>query len=266
VLCAAMVAGGFVVAGIGAFYLLAKREEPLGKRFVTGGVAVALAFSMLTIFPTGDRNSADITKYQPVKLAAMEGLFETTNGAPLAIIGMPDTKSATLIDPILVPDVLSFLAYGNFNADVKGLKAYATELWPPVELTYYSYHIMVGLGTIFIAVAGIAALLLLWGRRLFATRPVLWLLMLMMPFPYIANEAGWMTTEVGRQPWIIYGLMKTNEAVSPNVVTGETLFTLIGFCGMYFVLGVLFIYLVIREIALGPGGHVPSAHEAEQPA
>jgi cytochrome d ubiquinol oxidase subunit I len=266
VLCGALVAGGFVVAGIGALYLLSGREPSIARRFVTGGVSVALVFSLLAIFPTGDRNSADITAYQPVKLAAMEGLFDTTNGAPLAIIGMPDTKSRTLIDPILVPDVLSFLAYGNFNANVKGLKEYATELWPPVELTYYAYHIMVGLGTIFVAVAGLAALLLVWGKRLFATPLMLWALMLIMPFPYIANEAGWMTTEVGRQPWIIYGLMKTSEGMSPNVVTGETLFTLIGFCGMYFVLGVLFIYLVLREIAYGPGGRVPSAHEAELPA
>jgi cytochrome d ubiquinol oxidase subunit I len=264
VLCAALVAGGFVVSGVGAYYLLAKRDESIARRFVSAGVLVALIFSMATIFPTGDRNGSDITKYQPIKLAAMEGLFDTTDGAPLAIIGMPDMQSRKLIDPMLVPSVLSFLAYGNFNANVKGLNEFATELWPPVELTYYAYHIMVGLGTIFIAVAGLAALLLAWGKRLFRTPLMLWALMLLMPFPYIANEAGWVTTEVGRQPWIIYGLMRTNEGVSPNVVTGETLFTLIGFSGMYFVLGVLFIYLVVREIAIGPNAeHAPSTHGYE---
>ncbi len=215
------------------------------------GVIVALIFSMLAVFPTGDRNSADVTKYQPIKLAAMEGLFNTTKGAPLAIIGMPDTANRTLIDPVFVPDVLSFLAYGNFTANVKGLSDYATELWPPVELTYYAYHVMVGLGTIFTGVAALAALWL-WRKRLFEARPILWLLMLTMPFPYIANEAGWVTTEVGRQPWIIYGLMKTVQGASPNVVTGETLFTLIGFVGMYFMLGVLFLYLTLREIGMGP--------------
>jgi cytochrome bd ubiquinol oxidase subunit I len=250
VICGAMVAGGFLVAGVGAYYLLSKREFDLARRFVDAGVIVALAFAMLTVFPTGDRNSANVTEFQPVKLAAMEGLFESTNGAPLAIIGMPDSHNKTLLDPIFVPGVLSFLAYGNFDANVKGLNAYAVELWPPVELTYYAYHVMVGLGTIFVGIAAIAAFFL-WRKRLFKTRPVLWLLMLAMPFPFIANEAGWITTEVGRQPWIIYGLMKTAQGVSPTVESGETIFTLIGFAGMYFLLGVLFLYLVLRVIAEG---------------
>lgn len=259
VIAGALVTGGFVVAGIGAYYLLAKRETPIAQRFVRTGAIVALVFSMLAVFPTGDRNSANVTEYQPVKLAAMEGLFETTNGAPLAIIGMPDLTHKKLIDPVFVPDILSFLAYGNFKANVKGLNAYATELWPPVELTYYAYHVMVGLGTIFVGIA-VLAVFFLWRKMLFRLPLMLWALMLVMPFPYIANEAGWMTTEVGRQPWIIYGLMRTSEAASPNVVSGETIFTLIGFIGMYFTLGVLFLYLVLREIAIGPSGE-HAAHE-----
>jgi len=251
VLCGALVAGGFVVAGIGAYYLLSNRELALGRRFVDAGVIVALVFSVLTVFPTGDRNSANVTQYQPVKLAAMEGLFSTEKGAPIAILGMPDTQTRTLIDPIFVPDVLSFLAYGNFRANVNGLDAYAAQLWPPVELTYYAYHVMVGLGTIFVAIAVLAALLLR-GGRLFRTPGVLWLLLLGMPFPYIASEAGWVTSEVGRQPWIVYGLMRTSAGISPTVVSGEVIFTLIGFAGMYFLLGVLFLYLVLREIAVGP--------------
>ena len=215
------------------------------------GVIFALIFSVATIFPTGDRNGADVTQYQPIKLAAMEGLFDSSNDAPLAIIGMPDTQAGKLIDPILVPDILSFLAYGNIGANVKGLKDYDTVLWPPVELTYYAYHVMVGLGTIFITVLGVAAILL-YQKRLEQTRIVLWGLMLLMPFPYIANEAGWTVSEVGRQPWIIYGLLKTSEGVSSTVAGGEVVFTLIGFLGMYFLLGVLFIYLTLREIAAGP--------------
>jgi cytochrome d ubiquinol oxidase subunit I len=220
---------------------------------VRAGTIVGLVFSLLAVFPTGDRNGDDVTMYQPVKLAAMEGLFTTTHGAPLAIIGMPDTAKGDLIDPVFVPEFLSFLAYGSFTASVNGLHAYARELWPPVELTYYAYHVMVGLGTIFVAVYGIAVLLLILGR-LFRTRAMLWALMLLMPFPYIANQAGWIVTEVGRQPWIIYGVMRTAQASSPTVTTGETLFTLIGFAGMYFLLGVLFLYLVLREIAIGPSG------------
>ncbi|HEY8314495.1 MAG TPA: cytochrome ubiquinol oxidase subunit I [Candidatus Baltobacteraceae bacterium] len=251
VLTGAIVAGGFVVCGVGAYYLLARRDEDLGRRFVASGAVVACVFSALAIFPTGDRNSADVTTYQPVKLAAMEGLFASEKGAPLAIIGMPDTQNQTLIDPVFVPDVLSFLAYGNFRANVNGLRTYATELWPPVELTYYAYHMMVGLGTVLLGLAALAVLLL-WRKQLFRARWLLWLLMLAMPFPYIANEAGWVVTEVGRQPWIVYGLIKTGTAVSGNVAAGETIFTLIGFVGMYFVLGVLFLLLTLREIGIGP--------------
>jgi cytochrome d ubiquinol oxidase subunit I len=237
--------------------VLAKRDLEFGREFVRAGVLVALVSSVLVIFPTGDRNGANVTEYQPVKLAAMEGLFESGHGAPLAIIGMPDVRGQRLIDPIFVPDLLSYLAYGNMRANVDGLTAYAAELWPPVELTYYAYHVMVGLGTIFIAVTAASAFLL-WRRRLHATPLALWVLFLAMPFPYIANEAGWVTAEVGRQPWIIYGLMKTAAAASPNVVSGETIFTLIGFAGMYFLLGVLFLFLTLREIAIGPSGGLPA--------
>jgi cytochrome d ubiquinol oxidase subunit I len=253
VLTGALVAGGFIVAGVGAYYILSHREEQIAGRFVRAGTIVGLIFAAMAIFPTGDRNSADVTIYQPVKLAAMEGLFASTRDAPLAIIGMPDVARDHLVDPIFVPDFLSFLAYGNLHANVKGLVAYARELWPPVELTYYAYHIMVGLGTIFASVCAVAVLLLALGQLVHA-RWMLWILMLLMPFPYIANEAGWIVTEVGRQPWIIYGVMRTAEGSSPTVESAEALFTLIGFAGMYFVLGVLFLYLVLREIGAGPSG------------
>jgi cytochrome d ubiquinol oxidase subunit I len=194
----------------------------------------------------------------------MEGLFKTTRDAPLAIIGMPDVNAGTLLDPVTVPDLLSFLAYGNFRANVNGLSAYARELRPPVELTYYAYHIMVGLGTIFIAIAGLSVLLL-FARRLYGATPVLWLLMLAMPFPYIANESGWVVSEVGRQPWIVYGLMRTNAGISANVSAGETIFTLIGFAGLYFLLGFLFLFLTLREIDAGPDAHVPARAGFEGP-
>ncbi len=251
VLAGAILCGAFIVAGIGAYYLLSERDESAGRRFVRAGVIVGLIFAVLAVFPTGDRNGKSVTSFQPVKLAAMEGLFKTTRGAPLAIVGMPDVANARLIDPIYVPEFLSFLAYGNRYANVGGLSAYARDLWPPVELTYYAYHVMVGLGMIFAAASGLAAFLLLAGR-LWRARLMLWCLMLLMPFPYVANEAGWIVTEVGRQPWIIYGLMKTAQGGSPTVATGETVFTLIGFLGMYFLIGVIFLYSMLREIGEGP--------------
>ncbi len=250
VLTGAIASGGFIVAGVGAFYLLAQRQTDYGKEFVRIGCVTAL-LGTFAVMGAGDFNAKDVSAYQPIKLAAMEGLFESTQGAPLAIIGMPDTKTQRLIDPIFVPDLLSFLAYGDFKSNVKGLSAYSTELWPPVSMTYYAYHIMVGLGTIFAAVAALAVFLL-WRKSLYTNRFVLWLLLVMIPFPYIANEAGWVTTEVGRQPWIIYGLMKTGAGVSPNVVESEAVFTLLGFLGMYFLIGVIYLYLTLREIGLGP--------------
>lgn len=250
-LTGALLTGGFLMAGVGAYYLLARRQERYGRLFLHSGIVVAFACSVFAIFPTGDRNGADVTAYQPAKLAAMEGLFHSQMGAPLAIIGMPDTASQMLIDPITVPDLLSFLAYGNFRADVKGISTYPADERPPVAVTYYAYHIMVGLGTIFLGLTTLA-LILWYFRRLERSRWLLWLLMLAMPFPYIANEAGWVTTEVGRQPWIVYGVMRTSAGASANVVGAEAIFTIIGFVGMYFLLGLLFILLVLREIGIGP--------------
>jgi cytochrome d ubiquinol oxidase subunit I len=251
VMTGALLTGAFVVAGVGAYYLLGRRYTDFARRILRAGVIVGVCASAIAVFPTGDRNGSDVTYDQPAKLAAMEGLFKSERGAPLAILGMPDTQHETLIDPLYVPDLLSFLAYGNFRANVNGLSSYPKSEWPPVELTYYAYHVMVGLGTLFLAAMGFATLLLLFGR-LYESRWMLWILMLAMPFPYIANEAGWMVTEVGRQPWIIYGVMRTAEGTSPTIVSGEAIFTTIGFVGMYFLLGVLFLLLILREIARGP--------------
>ena len=164
------------------------------------------------------------------------------------MIGQPDVDKQRLDNPLLVPRALSFLTYRRWKAEVKGLNAFPPDRWPDnIPLVYFSYHIMVGLGTIFIALMALAAL-----GRLFRQRGLLWLLMLAAPFPYIANTAGWVTAEVGRQPWLIYGLMRTPQGVSPYVSAGNALFTLIGFMGMYAVLSILFLLLVYREIDHGP--------------
>jgi cytochrome d ubiquinol oxidase subunit I len=154
--------------------------------------------------------------------------------------------------------MLSFLTYNRWKAEVRGLDAFPRDTWPQnIPLLYYSYHIMVGLGTIFIGVMGLSALLLIKGR-LFTLRPPLWLLMLMLPFPFIANTAGWMTAELGRQPWLIYGVMRTAAGSSSNVSTGNGLFVLLGFLGMYALLGILLLFLVTREIDHGPEPEAPA--------
>jgi cytochrome d ubiquinol oxidase subunit I len=152
-----------------------------------------------------------------------------------------------------VNKVLSFLIYGTTTAEVRGLNEFSKDQWPGnIPLLYFSYHIMVGLGTIFIAVMAVSAFLL-WRRKLYDSRWMLWIIMLCLPLPYIANTAGWMTAEIGRQPWLVYGLMRTTEGYSKYVNAGNGLFTLLGFMGLYTVLAILFLVLVNREIAHGPG-------------
>ncbi|MGD0337355.1 MAG: cytochrome ubiquinol oxidase subunit I [Bacteroidota bacterium] len=248
----AVVTAAFVMASVGAYYILAERDKEYGTMFIRTGVIAGIIFSILMLFPSGDGQGKNIAQHQPVTLAAMEGLFQTKEGAELIIIGQPDIEKLKIDNPIYVPKLLSFLTYYRWNAEVKGLDAFPRDIWPDnIPLLYYSYHIMVGLGTIFIAIMLIAAYLL-WKKRLYTSRPVLWALLLCFPFPYIANTAGWMTAELGRQPWLVYGLMRTVHGTSPTVSAGNGIFTLLGFLGMYFVIGVLFLFLVIKEINHGP--------------
>ena len=213
---------------------------------------VGVVAALLQLMPTGDMQGRMVTENQPATLAAMEGLFTSENGAPIAILGQPDVEKRRLDNPLVVPNMLSMLTYRRWNAQVRGLNSFADDLKPDkIELLYYSYHIMVGLGTIFIAIMVVAAFLL-WRKKLFESRWMLWVLMLTVPLPYIANTAGWMTAELGRQPWLIYGVMRTVRGASPRVGAGSTLFTLIGFMGMYAVLAILWFFLIYREIELGP--------------
>jgi cytochrome d ubiquinol oxidase subunit I len=263
---ASVVTASFVVAAVGAFYALQGLHPDHAPRFLRMGVAAGLVSSVLVAFPTGDQQAKLVARHQPVALAAMEGHFESETGAGIVMIGQPNVKERRLDNPIAIPGFLSFLAYGTFHSNVKGLNEFSEDLWPDnVELLYYSFHIMAGLGTLFILVMGLAALLAARGA-LARSRPMLWALMLAFPFPYIATTTGWMTAELGRQPWLVYGLMRTADGASPLVHSGTALFTLIGFTGLYFVLGVLFLFLVGREIAHGPGPLETHAPETLPPA
>jgi cytochrome bd ubiquinol oxidase subunit I len=259
----AVITASFFMAGLGAFYLLSKQHNDYGRIFVTLGVTVGLIASIIQLYPSGDLEGQQVTNYQPTKLAAMEGLFHTESGAGIVIIGQPDTATGRLDNPIIVPNVLSFLTYRRWTAQVKGLDAFPPNQRPDsVDLLYYSYHIMVGLGTIFIVIMGLAFLLFLWQRRLFHTRWMLWILLLAMPFPFIANTAGWFTTEIGRQPWVVFGLLPTTLGTSFTLSSGNVLFTLIGFAGMYLLLGLLVVVLVVYE-TLGRGP-VPQQESPQQ--
>jgi len=258
---ASVVTAAFVVTAVGALYALRDVHAEQVKIFLRTGIIVGLAASVLVAFPTGDTQGKMVAKHQPAALAAMEGRWHSGTWAEINIIGQPDVARRRIDNPIRVPGILSFIAYGSFDSMVKGLSEIPMDDWPPnVELLYYSFHIMVGLGTIFIAIMGLAAFLL-WRKRLAKARWMLWILMLAFPFPYIANTAGWMTAELGRQPWLVFGLMRTRDGASHLVHGGQTVFTLLGFAGLYVVLGFLFLYLIMREIAHGPIPHGgPAAH------
>ena len=248
----AAITGAFVMASIGAFYLLWGKYEEYGRIFVKVGVVAGCLFSVLQVFPTGDQQGQMVFRHQPPTLAAMEGLFAEQVGAPIVLIGQPNVDEGRIDNPVIIPGALGFLTYRRWGARMQGLDAFPPEFRPQnITLLYYSYHIMVGLGTIFIAIMVLSALLL-WRGKLFRARWMLWILLLSLPFPYIANTAGWMTAELGRQPWLVYGLMLTADGYSKTVSAGNGMFTLLGFMGMYTVLGILFLFLVRREIERGP--------------
>lgn len=249
---ASMVTGSFVMSSVGAFYLLLGRHEEYGRSFLRTGILTAAFFSLVQIYPTGDGASRKVFAYQGTKAAAMEGVFHTQQGAPIALIGQPDMQQLDLDNPIYIPKALSFLTYHRFSAEVRGLTAYPRNEWPDnVPLVYYSYHIMVGLGSMFLGVAGLGVLLL-WRGRLYRARWLLWVIMLTAPFPYIATSAGWATAEAGRQPWVVWGLMRTYHGGSPPLNTGNAMFTLLGFFAMCLMLGVIYCFLFFRIVLEGP--------------
>ena len=250
--CAATVTGAFAMTAVGAFWTLRRQHAAIARVSLRTGVIAGLVAASLTAFPTGHLQGRQVAANQPVTLAAMEGRFEGGPRAPLSMIGQPNVAERKLDNPIELPAVLSWIAYGDFSADVRGLSEFPERDWPDnIELLYYAFHIMVGLGTLFIGVMGLAALQLVRGR-LQTSRWLLRILALAFPFPFIANTAGWLTAELGRQPWLVYGLLRTAEGSSPTVHSGATLFTMLGFAGLYFVLGVLFLALVSKEIVHGP--------------
>ncbi len=250
---ASLVTASFVIAAVGAFYLLNNKHHLYGKLFVKTGVIFGFIASVIVAFPTGDWNAKNVVKYQPVTFAAMEGVFETqpTDGE-IILIGQPNMKEMKLDNKIAVPGVLSFLTYKNFDTEIKGLNEFDKKTWPTnVPGLYYAYHIMVGLGTIFIG-AYFIALVFLWRKKLYQTKWLLWSILFLVPFPYLTNITGWYVAELGRQPWLVYNLLPTAQGGSPTVSSGNTLFTLLGFIGLYLLLGLLFVILIGKIINKGP--------------
>jgi cytochrome d ubiquinol oxidase subunit I len=246
----AFAATGFAVAGIHALALLRKGEA--GALLHRRALAIALfvgAVAALLQPLSGDRLAKAVAQRQPAKLAAMEALFETSKPAPLLLLGLPVESEARVRGGLYVPRMLSFLAHGDFDAKVTGLDRVARAEWPPVAVTHLAFDLMVGLGS-FLAAIGLFGLLLMWRRKEALFRPpLLWLLLLSTPLGFVAVEAGWVVTEVGRQPWIIYGVMKTADAVTP--MPGLVVPMLL-FCAVYVFLSFVVLWLLGRQFRHAP--------------
>jgi cytochrome d ubiquinol oxidase subunit I len=248
----AVVTGAFVMAALGAFYLLNGRHQEHARVFVRVGVIAGLVASVVQIFPTGDLHARYLAFHQPPTTAAVEGLFHSERGAPIVLVGQPEPERGVIDNPIAIHGLLSYLIYGTVLAEVRGLDAFPQRDWPDnIPLLFFAYHIMAGLGTLFVALMVFSAALL-WTGRLYQSRLALWLLMLAFPFPFIANTAGWLAAELGRQPWLVYGALRTEHGYSTTVTSGSVWFTLLGFMGMYALLALSFVFLLQRLFEEGP--------------
>ncbi|MUM77112.1 cytochrome ubiquinol oxidase subunit I [Pseudodesulfovibrio sp. F-1] len=247
----ALCLGGFFVMGVAAWHLIRESHVEFFQKSFAVGAGVALVFSVFTVVE-GHFHGNHMSQVQPAKLAAMESHWETQRNAPLYLLVVPG-KEGNLVEALPIPGALSFLAYNDVNAEVVGLNDIPKEDRPPVLLTFLGFRVMVGIGTLLPVLA-----LFGWVMRNKLTRYPLYLKILpwCIPLPYIAMQAGWVLAEVGRQPWIVYGLMRTSDAVSP-VTTGTVAFSFILMCLLYTLLGAAGIWLMVRLAKKGPEDHTP---------
>lgn len=247
----ATITGSFTVAATGAFYVLARRDLEIAKKMTAVAVVIGTLAAFTAAFPSGDLQAKLVLAHQPEAFAAMEGHFHTEAGAGLTLVGQPNVEELRIDNPIRIPRMLSFLTHQRWDTEIKGLSEFPRDRWPDnIPLLYYGYHVMAGLGTMFIGLMALSSFLLYRGK-LFEQRGVLWALMLAFPLPFIANTAGWMTAELGRQPWLVHGILRTKDGSSEHVGAGSTLFSLLGFMGLYSLLSLLFVLLVLKLLQRG---------------
>lgn len=248
-------AGATMVLSISAYYLLRNRHKEFARTSMKIALGVAL-FASIAQLISGHHSAKGVAKHQPPKLAAMEGHYAPSAPADLWLFGWVDDKNQKVRFGIKIPGMLSYLVHGDTQEPVTGLNAYAKEDRPPVNVVFQFYHIMIAIGFMLIAL-NIVGVFLLWRGKLFECRPVLWLFVFSVLGPQIANQAGWFTAEIGRQPWIVYGLLRTSEALSKTVTANMVLTSLIMFTIIYVLLFVLFIFLLDRKIKHGPDDFEP---------
>ncbi len=248
---AALITGAFAVMGISAYLIIKNKESELVKKSFRIALIFGLVVSLLEVFPFGHESGREVAKMQPAKFAAIQGLYTSEEGAPLAIFAFPQTPPPELKAKIEIPGLLSWLAFGDVNARIKGINEFPQQDLPPLFITFVSYHNMVALGMLFI-------LMTIWGtvqlkrKKLWESKKFLKVLIWVSPLPIAACQLGWISAEVGRQPWIVYNVMRTKDAVSTSVVAGDIIFSIILFGIIYLTLLFLFLYLLIKEIKHGP--------------
>jgi cytochrome d ubiquinol oxidase subunit I len=242
--------GSLIAAAVAAWFLL-KNRTPEKAGLLLRVSIVVFAFSALIQLGSGHAHSVQVTRTQPEKMAAFEALWETQEGAPFTVFGIPDEKNQKTHLAVRIPKLLSFLVDFDPNSEVKGLNEFPEEERPPVFLPFASYHLMILFGLYFIFIGGAGAWLLM-RKKIAGSRWFLRLLVLSFPLPLLANEFGWISAEVGRQPWAVYGILKTADAVSPVVPAGNILFSLIMFCVIYALIGTAGSSIILRIIRRGP--------------
>ena len=248
---AALITGAFFVAGIAAFLILKGKEVELAKRAMSIAVIFGLVTSLLELMPLGHEHAKQVAHTQPEKFAAIEGMYVSQSGAPLVFFAIPFTQPPELKAKIELQGLLSLMTFGDINAHIKGINEFPPDNIPPLWLTFVSFHNMVVLGLYFIAVTAYAVFLLK-KNKLFEKKWLLKLFVWSIPLPLAACQLGWIVTEVGRQPWIVYGLLRTSEAHSMTVTAPEILFSIILFGLIYALLGILYVYVLVREVKHGP--------------
>ncbi|MCX7611386.1 MAG: cytochrome ubiquinol oxidase subunit I [Ignavibacterium sp.] len=250
VLSGCWLAGSFLVISVAAYYLIKNKHIRFAKSSIKIALVVAFISSLFQLY-TGHQSAVGVSKHQPAKLAAMEAVFETQKNAPLYLFGWVDEDNQEVKFGIAIPSLLSYLIGFSPDTEVKGLNDFPKDERPPVNIVFQAYHIMVAIGFLLILISSLG-IFYWWRGTLFSKKWLLWIFVFSVLLPQIANQLGWITAEVGRQPWIVYGIMKTSEGLSKAVTEGQVWFSLILFTIIYVGLFILFLYLLNEKIQHGP--------------
>jgi len=250
-----LVAGAFFVMGLSAWFLLRGEHREFARKSLNTALVVGFLAAVVQV-QLGHFHAVQVAETQPIKLAAFEGLWKTQKNAPLLVMGLPNQEQRRTDYAVELPGLLSIGVGGSRETRVAGLEDFPEEDWPPLLKSFFSFHLMVGLGFYFIGLTALG-LFLLWRRKLYENRLFLRVALLSVPLPVIANELGWIAAEVGRQPWIVYGLMRTDQAFSTSVPAGQILASIVMFGVVYSLLFCVWIFLLRCKLLKGPESGVP---------